>query len=106
MTGIRLNKEKQKIIIKPAKIGGIHVQFEKKPTKITEYVIKGIMKEYKIHNAHLKFVGDYDADDLIDVIEGNRHYCKCIYTYNKIDTISIEDCDTLTLDPQNAVISC
>jgi len=49
---------------------------------------------------------DYDADDLIDVIEGNRHYCKCIYAYNKIDIISIEECDRLTKDSQNAVISC
>ena len=53
------------------------------------------MKEYKIHNAVVKFNGDYDADDLIDAIEGNRHYVKCIYLYNKIDVISIEECDRL-----------
>ena len=45
------------------------------------------------------FLEDYDADDLIDIIEGTRHYCKCIYAYNKIDIISIEQCDELTKDP-------
>ncbi len=31
------------------------------------------------------FRGDYDVDDLIDTIEGNRMYIKCLYVYNKID---------------------
>lgn len=39
----------------------------------------------------MKFNGDYDVDELIDAIEGNRKYLRCIYVYNKIDTISIED---------------
>lgn len=105
-TGIRLNKEKPNIQIKPQKGGGVSVLFNKPPTKITDALVKNIMKEYKIHNCHVKFADDYDVDDLIDTIEGNRHYVKCLYVYNKIDVISIEDCDALTQDPQNAVISC
>ena len=54
------------------------------------------MQEYKIHNCHVKFNGDYDVGDLIDAIEGNRKYVKCVYVYNKIDTISIEDVDEIT----------
>lgn len=68
-------------------------------------MVKGIMQEYKIHNAHVKFNGDYDVEDLIDTIEGNRKYVKCIYVYNKIDTISIEDVDELMQDSQNCCIS-
>ena len=30
-------------------------------------------------------------DDFIDVVEGNRKYCKCLYVYNKIDVCSIEE---------------
>lgn len=30
-------------------------------------------------------------DDLIDVIEGNRRYTRCLYVYNKIDVCSIEE---------------
>mmetsp|Transcript_39924 Transcript_39924/g.38476 ORF Transcript_39924/g.38476 Transcript_39924/m.38476 type:complete len:106 (+) Transcript_39924:1-318(+) len=63
------------------------------------------MQEYKIHNAHVNFRGDYDVDDLIDVIEGNRKYVKCLYVYNKIDTISIEEVEKLTNEETNVAIS-
>ena len=67
--------------------------------------MRSIFAEYRIHNAHVKFYGDYDVDDLIDCIEGNRKYMRCIYVYNKIDTISIEEIDEMTKDPQNCAIS-
>jgi ribosome-interacting GTPase 1 len=104
-TGIRLNKEKPRIIIKPQKTGGLAFSSSVPLTKIDDKMVKTIMQEYKLHNAHVKFNGDYDVDDLIDTIEGNRHYVKCIYCYNKIDTISIEDVDDITKDPQNACMS-
>ena len=63
------------------------------------------MSEYKMHNAHVTFRGDYDVDDLIDVIEGNRKYIKCLYVYNKIDTTSIEDVNEISQDPLHAAIS-
>jgi ribosome-interacting GTPase 1 len=68
-------------------------------------MVKNIFQEYKIHNAHVKFNGDYDVDELIDSIEGNRKYTKCVYVYNKIDTISIEEVNQLTSSSQNACIS-
>jgi ribosome-interacting GTPase 1 len=46
------------------------------------------------------------VDDLIDVIEGNRKYMKCIYVYNKIDVIGIDDVDKLARQPNSVVISC
>lgn len=65
-------------------------------------MVRSIFAEYRIHNAHVKFNGDYDVDDLIDAIEGNRKYMRCIYTYNKIDTISIEEIEEMTKDPKTA----
>jgi len=38
---------------------------------------------------------DITVDDLIDKIEGNRKYVKCIYAYNKIDSISLEEVDLI-----------
>ena len=63
------------------------------------------MQEYKIHNAHVNFRGDYDVDEFIDVIEDNRKYVKCLYVYNKIDTITIEEVEEYVKDEVNAVIS-
>ncbi len=62
-------------------------------------MVKSIFAEYRMHNAHVKFNGDYDVDDLIDAIEGNRKYMRCIYVYNKIDTISIEEIEEKVQDP-------
>lgn len=45
-------------------------------------------------------------DDLIDVIEGNRKYIKCVYVYNKIDVVGIDDVDNLARQPNSLVISC
>lgn len=34
--------------------------------------VKSILAEYKIHNADVTLRSDVTADDLIDVVEGNR----------------------------------
>ena len=60
---------------------------------------KNLFGDRVLTRKHVKFNGDYDVGDLIDTIEGNRKYVKCIYVYNKIDTISIEDVDEITADP-------
>jgi hypothetical protein len=39
------------------------------------------------------------------VIEGNRKYIRCLYVYNKIDTLSIEEVDELARKPDSVVIS-
>ena len=53
-------------------------------------LVKTILGEYRIHNADITLRYDANAEDLIDVIEGNRVYIPCIYVLNKIDQISIE----------------
>lgn len=103
--GIRLNKTKPKITIKVQKTGGIFFHSAQPLTKIDEKMVKAIFHQYRIHNAHIKFNGDYDVDDLIDAIEGNRKYLKCIFCYNKIDIVSIEEITELVKDEQNAAIS-
>ena len=93
--GIRLNIDKPAITIKIMKAGGILFNASVKLTKIDEKMVRSILAEYKMHNCHVNFRGDHDVDEFIDVIEGNRKYVKCIYAYNKIDTVSIEDVDRL-----------
>lgn len=60
-TGIRLNKEKPKIVVKPQKTGGVHFSGSVPLTKIDDKMVKMVLQEYKIHNAHVKFNGDYDV---------------------------------------------
>lgn len=42
-------------------------------------IVYDILHEYKIHNCEILFREDANVDDLIDVIEGNRKYVKCLY---------------------------
>ena len=51
---------------------------------------QNILNEYRIHNADIVLKYDATADDLIDVIEGNRVYVPCIYLLNKIGIESFE----------------
>ena len=52
--------------------------------------VRSILSEYRIHNADITLRCDATADDIIDVVEGNRVYIPAIYLLNKIDQISIE----------------
>lgn len=54
--------------------------------------VKVILGEYRINSADVTLRHDATAEELIDVIEGNRVYIPCIYVLNKIDQISIEVC--------------
>ena len=45
------------------------------------------------------------ADELIDVIEGNRIYMPCVYALNKIDAITMEELDVLDAVPHYCPIS-
>lgn len=59
-----------------------------------------------IFNAEVLFREDCSADDLIDVICKNRAYIPCLYVYNKIDQISLEEVDKLAHQSHSVVVSC
>lgn len=64
-----------------------------------------VLGSYKIHNAEVLFREDCSLEDLIDVIEGNRQYIRCLYVYNKIDSLSLEEVEELARKPDSVVIS-
>jgi ribosome-interacting GTPase 1 len=48
---------------------------------------------------------DATAEQLIDVIEGNRVYIPCLYVVNKIDAITMEELEILDRLPNSVFIS-
>ena len=105
LVGIRLNKNKPQIIIKNTAGGGIQLMSPYKLTKVNLEEVKQVCKEYKVNNAQITFKDDYDIDDLIDTLEGNRRYIRGLFVYNKIDTVCMEDVEYLANLPDSVVLS-
>ncbi|GMG31755.1 unnamed protein product [Ambrosiozyma monospora] len=106
--GIRLNKKRPDITIKPKKTGGIKLNAITPPKYIDEKMVNSILKDYKMHNADV-MVRDENVtvDDLIDIInEKHIVYVPCLYTYNKIDAVTIEEVDRIAREPNTVVMSC
>lgn len=106
--GIRLNKEKPNIYFKQKSSGGVKFSYTSPPKYLDEKIVQGILRDYKVHNADV-LVRDENCtvEDFIDVInESHRSYIKCLYVYNKIDAVSLEEVDRIAREPNTAVMSC
>jgi small GTP-binding protein len=105
--GIRLNKKSPNIIIQKKDRGGINI------TVAPGYRLKGldnetitqICKEYRILNATISIRCNATADDLIDTIDGNRHYVPAVYTVNMVDRVTVEELELLSRVPHYVMIS-
>ncbi|KZT20817.1 P-loop containing nucleoside triphosphate hydrolase protein [Neolentinus lepideus HHB14362 ss-1] len=104
--GIRLNKRPPAITVRKKDKGGIAITNTVPLTNIDQDEIKAILSEYKLSNCDVAIrEPNATADDLVDVIEGNRVYIPCIYVLNKIDAISIEELDLLYKIPNSVPVS-
>ncbi|THH11772.1 hypothetical protein EW145_g440 [Phellinidium pouzarii] len=106
--GIRLNKQKPDIVVKRKTTGGITLNTTVKLTKTDEKTIRTILAGYKMHNCDIMIREDITTDEFIDVLIGQctRKYIPCLYVYNKIDSISLEQIDKLAREDHTVVISC
>ncbi|EDW38551.1 GL11955 [Drosophila persimilis] len=104
--GIRLNKRKPNIYFKQKKGGGLSFNSTCTLTRCSEKMVQMILHSFKIFNAEVLFREDCTEDEFIDVVTANRVYLPCLYVYNKIDQISIEEVDRLARQPNSIVVSC
>ncbi|KAJ9665049.1 Ribosome-interacting GTPase 2 [Coniosporium apollinis] len=112
--GIRLNREPPNIYLKQKKAGGMKITFQSPPKRLDEKMVFNILRDYKMLNCEC-LVRDENAadrpqatvDDLIDTImKDHRKYIKCLYVYNKIDSVSLDFLDKLAREPNTVVMSC
>ena len=104
--GIKLNKKKPDITIKPNARGGVVINRGlTSDVKMSDDTIMSILKEYKVNNAEVILNGKCGLDDLVDAIEGNRVYIPALYVINKIDQITIEELDLLDQIPNYVSVS-
>ena len=104
--GMRLNRDPPNIYFKKRRTGGLSINSTLQLTNLDDKLIARILAEYKIHNCELLFKEDSTVDDLIDMIEGNRRYVKCLYCYNKLDMCTMEEVDEIARRPNSIPISC
>mmetsp|Transcript_52038 Transcript_52038/g.123906 ORF Transcript_52038/g.123906 Transcript_52038/m.123906 type:complete len:413 (-) Transcript_52038:19-1257(-) len=107
--GIRLNKSKPQISITRKKTGGFKFNATVPLTELSEEVCYSILHQYKLFNVDVVIYEDASIDDFIDALEevgtAPRKYCRCLYVYNKIDMLSLEQIDELARQPYSHVIS-
>ena len=125
--GIRLNQEPPNIYLKQKKAGGMKITFASPPKYLDEKMLYNILRDYRMLNVEvlvrdengMKFFIPFSPlgtiltritatiDQFIDVImKDHRTYIKCLYVYNKIDSISLEHLNTLAREPNTCVMSC
>ena len=105
-SGIRINQSPPKVKVAKKEAGGIGYQEAVAQTKgMNAEVCRLICKEYKISCAEIILREDITTDQFIDVLEGNRSYIPCLYVFNKMDAITIEELDILDQMPNYVPIS-
>jgi len=82
---VRVNQRAPDVKIVKTARGGINIGTTVRLTKIDKKTIEDILKEFKISNANVIIRTDIDADQLIDIIEGNKVYLPAVLAINKID---------------------
>jgi uncharacterized protein len=87
---LRINKKKPDIKIVKTSRGGLRIASTLKLTKLDLPTIEAIFKEFRVINADIVIRTDVDADELIDVIEGNKKYIPAVTVINKIDLATEE----------------
>jgi ribosome-interacting GTPase 1 len=86
--GLRLDEEPPEIVVEKTSIGGISVNAQV-PIKVSEMLIKEIMRIYGLHNGRIIIREPNLTDDqLIDALNGNRIYLPSLVVLNKIDLVN------------------
>eukprot|EP01122_Echinamoeba_exundans_P014305 TRINITY_DN6446_c0_g4_i1.p1 TRINITY_DN6446_c0_g4~~TRINITY_DN6446_c0_g4_i1.p1 ORF type:complete len:364 (+),score=70.20 TRINITY_DN6446_c0_g4_i1:1101-2192(+) len=104
--GVRLNKQPPDVTLKMKATGGVSYTSTLPLTQLDDKMIRLILHEYKIHNVDILFREDISVDQFIDVVEGKRSYIRCLYVYNKIDRLTLEEVEKFAERDNTVVISC
>ena len=86
-TGIRVNQIKPDVRITKKDRGGVNIGMTVKLPKLENKTILEIAREMKLNNADILIRSEIDADQLIDIIEGNKKYAKALVVITKTDLV-------------------
>ena len=86
--GIRTDEKPPNVVIESTSSGGITVSVQVKLTKISEELVKEILRVYDINSARVLIREDISDEQLVDVLLGNRVYIPSLTVMNKVDLVN------------------
>jgi|GEM_PF-8775 len=89
-TNIRLNEKKPDVRIKKTSKDGIRIGRTVQTPELDDETIKGILNQLKVSNAEVLIRDEVNADQFIDIVEGNKVYIPGVTVVNKIDLLNEE----------------
>lgn len=87
-TGIRVDERPPNIVIEKTDTGGISVAVPGKLTKMSEALVKDVLRVYDVNSARVVVREDINEEQLLDVLAGNRSYVPSLTVMNKIDLVN------------------
>ena len=87
-TGIRADERPPNVVVERVDSGGISVAAQVKMTKMSEALVKDILRVYDINGARVVIRQDIDDQQLVDVLSGSRVYIPSLTVMNKIDLVN------------------
>jgi hypothetical protein len=85
LAGMRLNEGKPPVFISRTDRGGIDIRTTVEQTRLTDEQISDIIRAFGYTSAIVTLRTDVSADQIVDVLAGNRIYSKAVIAINKID---------------------
>ena len=89
-SGIRLNVRPPDVVIKKRTRGGVSVNSTIPLTKVLEDTVADMVREFGHLSADVVVRQDVSADELVDVLAGNRVYMPAFVVLNKIDLVGAD----------------
>ncbi len=94
--GIRVDARPPDVVVEETGAGGISVSAQVKLTKISEQLVKEILRVYGVNSARVVIREDIDDSQLVDVLLKNRSYTPSLTVMNKIDLVNAGFINELT----------
>jgi uncharacterized protein len=96
--GVRIDQRPPRIVVQRADRGGLTVSSTVRLTHLSGGIAAQIAREFGIHNGSIVLREDATADQLVDVLAGNRVYLPSLLAVNKADQLSPDQRARLVLD--------
>jgi uncharacterized protein len=93
--GVRINQRPPRVVVQAGDRGGLTVSSTVKLTHLAGGLATQIAREFGLHNGSIVFREDATADQLIDVLAGNRVYVTALLAVNKAELLTDVDRERL-----------